>query len=48
MIKKEQMKQEAYNEYLKEKGQVDQIVQRMIDEDTQMQQLIKMKQEQSK
>ena len=42
------MKQEAYQEYLKEKDQVDKIVQRMIDEDHQTQQMTKMKQDQAK
>ena len=37
------MRQEAYQEYLKEKDQVDKVIQKMIDEDQKMIALIKMK-----
>jgi hypothetical protein len=33
MWEKEQMRKEAYQEYLKEKAQVDAVIQRMIEED---------------
>lgn len=48
MVLREQLKQEAYNEYIKEKDSVDQVVQRMIDEDRDMLNLIRMKQDQAK
>ena len=42
------MRAEAYQEYLKEKDQVDKVSTKMIDEDQKMISLIKMKQEQAK
>ena len=39
---------QAYQEYLKEKEQVDKVIQRMIDEDLKMQELTHLKQQQSK
>jgi hypothetical protein len=33
MKEKEQLRQEAYQEYLKEKEQVDRVIQKMIEED---------------
>ena len=48
MEMKAQLRQEAYQEYMKEKGQVDKVISKMIDEDQKMIALIKMKQEQSK
>jgi hypothetical protein len=42
---KEQQRYEAYQEYLKEKSQVDKVVQKMIEEDMQVVQLTKMKQD---
>ena len=33
MIMKEELKKEAYNEYLKEKDQVDTVIRKMIEED---------------
>lgn len=48
MEMKAQLRQEAYAEYMKEKGQVDKVISKMIDEDQKMIALIKMKQEQSK
>ena len=48
MQHKEQLRHEAYQEYLKEKGQVDHVVSKMIEEDMQMMQLTKMKQGQAK
>lgn len=48
MQEKEQQRQEAYQEYLREKEQVDRIVQRMIDEDLQYMQMTKQKQDQAK
>jgi hypothetical protein len=48
MEMKAQLRAEAYQEYLKEKDQVDKVIQKMIDEDQKMISLIKMKQEQSK
>lgn len=48
MEMKAQLRAEAYQEYLKEKESVDKVIQKMIEEDLKMQQLIKMKQEQAK
>ena len=48
MEMKAKLRQEAYAEYMKEKGQVDQVIQKMIEEDQRMANLIKMKQDQSK
>ena len=48
MIEREQQRQQAYEEYAKERGQVDAIIQRMINEDHEMLRLQRAKQEQSK
>lgn len=48
MIVHEQLRDEAHQEFLKERGQVDQIINKMIDEDHEMMRISKMKQEQSK
>jgi hypothetical protein len=48
MQDKADLKQQAYLEYLKEKEQVDKVIQKMINEDLQMQELTRLKQEQSK
>lgn len=48
MIIHEQLRDEAHQEYLKERGQVDQIINKMIDEDHELMRISKMKQEQSK
>ena len=48
MEMKAQLRAEAYQEYLKEKDQVDKVITKMIDEDQKMISLIKMKQEQAK
>ena len=48
MVEREQLRQEAQNEYVKERGQVDAIINKMIDEDHEMLRINKMKQEQSK
>lgn len=45
MKMKEQLKREAYLEYMKEKDQVDRVINKMIDEDTQIQNLTRMKQD---
>jgi hypothetical protein len=43
MEMKAQLRAEAYQEYLKEKGQVDKVISKMIEEDQKMVALIKMK-----
>lgn len=48
MIEREQLREQAYQEYASERGQVDAIINRMIDEDHEMMRITKMKQEQSK
>jgi hypothetical protein len=48
MEMKAQLRAEAYQEYMREKGQVDNVIQKMIDEDQKMVALIRMKQEQAK
>ena len=48
MQERENLRQAAHDEYLKERGQVDTIINKMIDEDHEMMRLTKMKQEQSK
>ena len=42
------MKKEAYQEYLKEKEQVDKVIKKMIEEDQHFMNLNRMKQEQAK
>ena len=48
MQEREDLRKAAHDEYLKERGQVDAIINKMIDEDHEMMRLTKMKQEQSK
>jgi len=48
MIEREKLREQAYQEYAAERGQVDSIINRMIDEDHEMMRITKMKQEQSK
>lgn len=48
MVERENLRNEAQNEYVKERGQVDAIINKMIDEDHEMLRINKMKQEQSK
>jgi hypothetical protein len=48
MIEREMLREQAYQEYAAERGQVDSIINRMIDEDHEMMRITKMKQEQSK
>ena len=36
MVERENLKKEAYQEYMKEKGQVDKVIQKMIEEDQKM------------
>jgi hypothetical protein len=48
MMERERLKEEAYQEYVREREQVDQIVSKMIQEDMEMMKLSKIKQEQSK
>ena len=48
MAMKEQLRREAYEEYLKEKEQVDRVVTRMIEEDRNALEQIRAKQEQAK
>jgi len=36
MVEREKLRAEAYQEYLKEKSQVDAVIQKMIDEDMEM------------
>jgi membrane-anchored protein YejM (alkaline phosphatase superfamily) len=45
MAMKEQLRREAYEEYLKEKEQVDRVINKMIEEDRKMQELTRMKQD---
>ena len=45
---KEQLKKEAYQEYLKEKDQVDTVIHKMIEEDQQIMSMNKQKQDQAK
>ena len=45
---KAKLRQEAYQEYLKEKDSVDKVISKMIEEDQRMVSMIKMKQDQSK
>lgn len=48
MIQKEQLRREAYEEYLREKESVDRVINKMIEEDQKLIQLTKMKQDQAK
>ena len=43
MVEREQLRNEAYDEYIKERGQVDAIINKMIDEDHEMMRITKMK-----
>ena len=43
MIDRERLREEAYSEYVKERGQVDSIINKMIDEDHEMLRINKMK-----
>lgn len=36
MVEREKLREEAYEEYIKEKSQVDAVIQKMIDEDMEM------------
>jgi hypothetical protein len=45
---KEQMKKEAFEQYLKEKEQVDKVINKMIEEDVKLIELTKIKQQQAK
>ena len=45
MVDRENLRNEAHNEYIKERGQVDSIINKMIDEDHEMLRINKMKQE---
>lgn len=48
MAMKEQLRREAYEEYIKEKESVDRVINKMIDEDRKMMELTRMKQDQAK
>jgi hypothetical protein len=48
MEMKAKLRQEAYQEYMREKDGVDKVIGKMIEEDQKMVQLIRMKQDQSK
>lgn len=48
MIEREKLREQAYQEYAREREQVDAIINKMIDEDHEMMRINKMKQEQSK
>ena len=48
MIERERLKEEALREYEKEKANVEAVIQQMINEDVQMMQLTKAKQDQAK
>jgi hypothetical protein len=48
MFEREKLRDEAQKEYLKERDQVDTIINKMIQEDHEMMRIQKMKQEQSK
>lgn len=45
MTYKEQLRREAYEEYLKEKDQVENVIKKMIEEDQRMMDMTRMKQE---
>jgi hypothetical protein len=48
MVNRELLREEAMNEYMKERSNVDAIINKMIEEDHEMIRINKMKQEQSK
>lgn len=48
MIERERTRDEAFEEYAKERAQVDAIVDKMINEDHEMMKITKIKQDQSK
>ena len=48
MIEREQLREQAYQEYAAERANVDAIINKMIEEDHEMMRITKMKQEQSK
>ena len=48
MINREQLRDDAMEEYIKERANVDAIINKMIEEDHEMIRINKMKQEQSK
>lgn len=48
MIEREQLREAAYQEYARERSQVDSIINKMIDEDHELMRINKIKQEQSK
>ena len=48
MVEREKLRDQAYQEYVKEREMVDQIINKMIQEDHEMMKINKMKQEQSK
>lgn len=48
MVEKEQLKLEAMQEYEREKGQVEHVINQMVQEDMAMMNLTKMKQDQAK
>jgi hypothetical protein len=43
MVEREKLRGEAYDEYIRERGQVDSIINKMIDEDHEMLRINKMK-----
>lgn len=45
MIERERLREQAYQEYARERSQVDAIINKMIDEDHEMMRINKMKQE---
>jgi len=45
MIDREKLRDEAYNEYAKERSQVDSIINKMIEEDHELMRINKIKQE---
>lgn len=47
MVEREKLRAEAYQEYIKEKSQVDAVIQKMIDEDMEMMHIQQQKQEQA-
>ena len=48
MVERERLREDAYKEYVAERQQVDNVINRMIEEDLEMMRLQKTKQEQSK
>jgi hypothetical protein len=43
MVEREELRNEAHDEYMRERGQVDNIINKMIDEDHEMLRINKMK-----